>query len=263
MIDIKGKEQIELIKVACNLAGNLLKELKDVIKPGISTKDVDRFVEDYIVSHGQKPGFKGYSGFPASACVSVNEEILHGIPSKKKILKEGDIVKVDLGSIYKGYYSDCARTYPVGKITEEDARMIKVAEESFFEGIKYAKKGNRVGDIANAIQTYVEAAGFSVIRDYTGHGLGRDMHEDPAVPNYGKAGHGVKLVPGMCLAIEPMIAQGGYKVNVLQDGWTVVMADGKNCAHYENDIVITEDEPLVLTCFDRKDTDMPKEEGSN
>ena len=263
MIEIKNQEQIERMKVACEVAGNLLKELRGFIKPGISTKDIDRYVEDYIRSHGQKPGFKGYGGFPASACVSVNEELIHGIPSKKKILNEGDLVKVDLGSIYKGYYSDCARTYPVGKISEENARLIKVAEESFFEGVKYARKGNRIGDIASAIQAYVEAAGFSVIRDYTGHGLGRDMHEDPAVPNYGKAGHGVKLVPGMCLAVEPMIARGGYKVRVLDNDWTVVTTDGSWTAHYENDIVITEDEPLILTCFDRElNEQSPEKEGS-
>ena len=160
-------------------------------------------------------------------------------------------MKVDLGTIFKGYYSDCARTYPVGNVTEENARLIKVAEESFFEGIKYARKGGRLGDISHAIQTCVEAAGFSVIRDYVGHGIGRDMHEDPPVPNYGKPDHGPRLVPGMCLAIEPMIAAGKYQVKVLDNGWTVVTVDGSNTAHYENTVVITDGEPLILTCFDR------------
>ena len=262
MIEIKNQEHISRIQVACELAGNLLKELKGFIKPGLSTKDVDEFVEEYIVSRGQTPGFKGYSGFPASACVSVNEELIHGIPSKKKILRDGDIVSVDLGSIYKGYYSDCARTYPVGKISEENARLIKVAEESFFEGIKYARKGNRIGDIAHAIQAYIEAAGFSVIRDYTGHGFGRDMHEDPPVPNYGTPGRGPKLQPGMTLAIEPMIAAGRHEVKVLSDGWTVVTKDGSYTAHYENDVVITEDEPRILTCFDRETVNSPEKEES-
>ena len=251
MIVIKNEDQISRMAVACEVAGNLLKELRDYIKPGISTKDIDRKVEKYIRDHDQVPAFKGYGGFPASACVSVNEEIIHGIPSGKKILKEGDLVKVDLGSIYKGYYSDCARTYPVGSVTEENARLIEVAEESFFEGIKYARKGNRLGDISHAIQSYVEAAGFSVIRDYVGHGIGQDMHEDPPVPNYGKPDHGPKLVPGMCLAVEPMIAAGKYQVKVLDNDWTVVTVDGSNTAHYENTIVITDGEPRILTCFDR------------
>ncbi len=261
MIVIKNRDQISLMEKACEVAGNLLKELHSVIKPGMSTKDVDRWVEEYILDHGQKPAFKGYGGFPASACVSVNEEIIHGIPSKHKILKEGDLVKVDLGSIYKGYYSDAARTYPVGKISDENARLIKVTEESFFEGLKFAREGYRIGDIGHAIQSYVEAAGFSVIRDYTGHGLGRDMHEDPPVPNYGKPGHGPKLVRGMVLAIEPMVAAGNYRVRVLDNDWTVVTADRSQTAHYENDVVITDGDPMVLTCFDKDiSTDTGKED---
>ena len=251
MIEIKNGEQIDRMAAACEVAGLLLNELHSFIEPGMSTKDIDRKVEQFIIDHGQVPAFKGYDGFPGSACVSVNEEIIHGIPSKKKKLKEGDIVKVDLGTVFKGYYSDCARTYPVGKVTEENARLIKVAEESFFEGIKFARKGFRIGDISHAIQSCVEAAGFSVIRDYVGHGIGRDMHEDPPVPNYGKPDHGPRRVPGMCLAIEPMIAAGKYQVNVLENGWTVVTADGSNTAHYENTVVITDGEPRILTCFDR------------
>ena len=251
MIEIKNGEQIDRMAAACEVAGLLLKELRSFIKPGLSTKDIDRKVEQFIIDHGQVPAFKGYGGFPASACVSVNEEIIHGIPSKRKILKEGDLVKVDLGTICDGYYSDCARTYPVGNVTEENARLIKVAEESFFEGIKYARKGFRLGDVSHAIQSYVEAAGFSVIRDYVGHGIGRDMHEDPPVPNYGKPDHGPRLVPGMCLAIEPMIAAGKYQDKVLSNDWTVVTVDGSNTAHYENTVVITDGEPRILTCFDR------------
>ena len=251
MIVIKNEDQIARMAVACEVAGNLLKELRSFIRPGLTTKDIDHKVEKKKKKHDQIPAFKGYGGFPGSACVSVNEEIIHGIPSPKKKLREGDLVKVDLGSIYKGYYSDCARTYPVGKVTEENARLMKVAEESFFEGLKFARKGNRIGDIGHAIQSYVEAAGFSVIRDYVGHGIGSDMHEDPPVPNYGKPGHGPKLVPGMCLAIEPMIAAGKYQVKVLDNEWTVVTTDGSNTAHYENTVVITDGEPRILTCFDR------------
>ena len=252
MIVIKNKSEIELMVKAGEVTADILKELPSVIKPGMSTKELDKWIEDFILRNDMKPAFKGYGGFPATACISVNEELIHGIPSKKTILKEGDIVTVDLGTIYKGYYSDAARTYPVGKISEEKQKLIKVAEESFFEGLKYCKKGNRIGDVSHAIQEYVESFGFSIIRDYTGHGVGTDLHEDPAVPNYGKPGHGPKLVPGMTIAIEPMIAAGDYDVDVLDNDWTVVMSDGSMCAHYENSVVITEGEPILLTCKDRQ-----------
>lgn len=252
MIVIKKQEEVKLIAKACEVTGQILKTLPEIIKPGMSTWELDKWIENYILDHGMTPAFKGYGGFPATACISVNEELIHGIPSKKKILHEGDIVSVDLGTIYMDYYSDAARTYSVGKTNTENERLIKVAEESFFEGLKFCKKGYRLGDVSHAIQTYVEAAGFSVIRDYVGHGVGLDMHEDPPVPNYGKAGHGPQLVPGMVLAIEPMIAIGDYDVDVLDNGWTVVMCDGSNSAHYENTIAITDGEPLVLTCLDRK-----------
>ena len=252
MIVIKNKSEIELMIKAGEVTADILKELPSGIKPGMSTKELDKWIEDYILRHDMKPAFKGYGGFPATACISVNEELIHGIPSKKKILREGDIVSVDLGTIYKDYYSDAARTYPVGKISEEKQKLIKVAEESFFEGLKYCKKGNRIGDVSHAIQEYVESFGFSIIRDYTGHGVGTDLHEDPAVPNYGKPGHGPKLVPGMTIAIEPMIAGGDYDVDVLDNDWTVVMSDGSMCAHYENSVVITEGEPILLTCKDRQ-----------
>jgi len=252
MIVIKNESEIELMVKAGEVTADILKELPSVIKPGMSTRELDKWIEDFILRNDMKPAFKGYGGFPATACISVNEELIHGIPSKKTILKEGDIVTVDLGTIYKGYYSDAARTYPVGKISEEKQKLIKVAEESFFEGLKYCKKGNRIGDISHAIQEYVESFGFSIIRDYTGHGVGTDLHEDPAVPNYGKPGHGPKLVPGMTIAIEPMIAGGDYDVDVLDNDWTVVMSDGSMCAHYENSVVITEGEPILLTCKDRQ-----------
>ena len=251
MIVIKSKEEVEIIAKACEVTGQILKELPNVIHAGMSTWELDQWIENYIIKHGQIPAFKGYGGFPATACISVNEELIHGIPSKKKIIHEGDIVSVDLGTIYKDFYSDAARTFSVGKVSDIDERLIKTAEESFWAGIKFAREGNRLGDISHEIQRYVEAAGFSVIRDYVGHGVGRDMHEDPPVPNYGKAGHGPKLVPGMVLAIEPMIAEGDYDVEVLDNDWTVVMCDGSNSAHYENTIVITDGEPRVLTCFDR------------
>ncbi len=251
MIVIKNNAEIDLMIKAGEVTAQILKKLPELIQPGMSTKDLDRWIEEYIIDHDMKPAFKGYSGFPAAACISVNEELIHGIPSKKKILQEGDIVSVDLGTIYKDYYSDAARTYPVGKISEENAKLIKVAEESFFEGLKFCREGYRIGDVSHAIQSYIEAAGFSVIRDYVGHGVGRKLHEDPQVPNYGKAGHGPKLVKGMTLAIEPMIAAGDWDVDVLSNDWTVVTTDGSMTAHYENSVVITDGDPILLTCQDR------------
>ena len=251
MIVIKNKTEIDLMIKAGEVTAEILATLPEIIKPGMSTKELDRWIEDFITKHDMKPAFKGYGGFPATACISVNEELIHGIPSKKRILREGDIVSVDLGTIYKDFYSDAARTYPVGKISEENAKLIKVTEESFFEGLKFCRKGYRLGDVSNAIQNHIEAAGFSVIRDYVGHGVGRNLHEDPQVPNYGKAGHGPKLVPGMTLAIEPMVAAGDYDVEVLDNDWTVVTIDGSMTAHYENSVVITEGDPILLTCKDR------------
>ena len=229
------------------VTGKILRELEDFIKPGISTMDIDKFVEDTIRAHGMIPAFKGYGGFPGSACVSVNEEVVHGIPSKKRILREGDIVSVDIGCIYKGYNSDAARTYGVGKISEEAQRLIDAARESFFEGLKFCKVGYRLSDVSHAIQKRVEEDGFGVIRDFVGHGIGRELHEDPQIPNYGKPGRGPRLAPGMVLAIEPMISEGTYEVEVLLDNWTAVTADGKLAAHYENTVVITDGEPELLT----------------
>lgn len=229
------------------VTGYILKTLEDFIKPGMSTMDIDRYVEETIRKNKMIPSFKGYGGFPGSACVSINEEVVHGIPDKHRIIQEGDIVSVDVGSTYKGYVSDAARTYAIGKVAPEAQRLIDVTRESFFEGIKFARAGNRLSDISHAIQVHAEGAGFSVIRDFVGHGVGRDMHEDPQIPNYGKAGKGPRLVSGMVFAIEPMICQGGYEVETLLNDWTVVTADGKLAAHYENTVVINDGEPELLT----------------
>lgn len=247
MIILKSKEEIDLMREAASVTKNMLAELPKIIVPGMSTKDIDDFVEESIAKADMIPAFKGYGGFPACACVSVNDEVVHGIPSKKRKLYEGDIVSVDLGTIYKGYYSDAARTYGVGSISREAQRLIDVAEASFFEGLKFCKPGFRLSDVSHAIQLAVEDAGFSVVRDYVGHGIGRNMHESPQIPNYGKPGRGPKLTPGMVLAIEPMINLGDYEVDVMLDDWTVKTVDGSISAHYENTVVITEDEPELLT----------------
>jgi len=252
MIVLKSADEMVFMSKACEVTGHILEELPEIIKPGISTQDIDEWIAEYIRRNDMKSAFKGYGGFPATACISVNEEVIHGIPSRKKILKEGDIVSVDMGTIYKDYNSDAARTYPVGKVSEESQKLISVAEESFWEGIKFARKGFRIGDISHAIQQYVESNGFSVIRDYVGHGVGRKLHEDPQIPNYGKAGRGPQLVPGMTLAIEPMIAAGDYDVEVLDNEWTVVTTDGSMTAHYENSVLITAGDPKILTCISRQ-----------
>lgn len=247
MIIIKSEQEIELMRESGKVTGKILRELEDFIKPGVSTKDIDRFVEETIRAHGMIPTFKGYGGFPASACVSINDEVVHGIPSKKRKLKEGDIVSVDIGATYKGYVSDAARTYGVGKIDSEAQRLIDATRDSFFEGLKFCKPGCRLSDISHAIQVKAESEGFGVIRDYVGHGIGSEMHEEPQIPNFGKPGRGPRLAKGMCLAIEPMITQGSYEVDVLLDNWTVVTLDGKLAAHYENTVVITDGEPELLT----------------
>ena len=247
MIIIKSESEIEMMKIPAKLTAEILRDLGDYIRPGISTYDIDQFVEKRILEGGMIPAFKGYGGFPASACVSVNEVIVHGIPSRNRKLKEGDIVSVDAGAIYQGWYSDMARTYPVGEISEEAARLMRVTEESFFEGLRYCVAGNYLSDVSHAIQSHLESNGFGVIRDYVGHGLGREMHEQPPVPNYGRPGRGPKLQKGMVLAIEPMVSAGSYAVKVMPDEWTAVTADGSLAAHYENTVVITDAEPLVIT----------------
>ncbi|MDD7284521.1 MAG: type I methionyl aminopeptidase [Candidatus Fimisoma sp.] len=247
MIIIKSGQEIELMRRAGKVCGDILKELGNIIKPGISTMEIDRFVEKTVKANGMKASEKGYCGYPASVCVSINEEVVHGIPSKKRILREGDIVSVDLVVEYKGYMADAARTYAVGEISPEARHLIETAEKAFFDGIAFAKEGYRLSDISNAIQKTVEGEGFGVIRDFVGHGIGSDMHEDPQIPNYGKPGKGPRLQKGMTLAIEPMITQGSYEVDVLQDNWTAVTIDGGLAAHYENTVVITDGEPQLLT----------------
>ena len=235
------------MREAGKVASLILRELKDLVKPGISTMEIDRFVEKTVKAHGMKAAEKGYCGYPASVCTSVNEEVVHGIPSKKRILREGDIVSVDLVVEYKGYMADAARTYAVGRVSPEAEELIKTAEDAFWKGIQFAKVGCRLSDIYHAIQTEVEGRGFGVIRDFVGHGIGNKMHEDPQIPNYGKAGKGPRLQAGMTLAIEPMICQGSYEVDVLLDDWTAVTVDGGLAAHYENTVVITDGEPELLT----------------
>lgn len=247
MIIIKSDQEIELMRESGKVTAFILGELENFIKPGMSTADIDRFVEKTIRSHGMIPTFKGYGGFPASACVSINEEVVHGIPDKKRIIREGDIVSVDVGSTYKGYVSDAARTYPVGKVSDIAMKLINTTRESFFAGLEYCKVGNRLSDISHAIQVRAESDGFSVIRDFVGHGVGQNMHEDPQIPNYGKPGRGPRLAKGMVFAIEPMICEGTYDVQTLSNDWTVVTLDGKLSAHYENTVVITDGEPQLLT----------------
>ena len=247
MIIIKNSEQLALMKKAGQITAEALLVAREAIRPGITTKEIDKKIHDYIVKCGAIPSFLGYGGFPGSACVSVNDEVIHGIPSEKKILREGDIVKIDVGARYRGYNGDSARTYPVGKVSEEALRLISVTEKSFYEAMKAAKAGNRVGDIGFAVENFVISNGFSVVKDYVGHGVGADLHEEPEIPNYGRAGRGVRLYPGMTLAVEPMVNAGGLEVKTLHDGWTVVTKDGSLSAHYENSILITDGEPIILT----------------
>lgn len=218
----------------------------ELVVPGRTTREIDTAVRRFIESQGAKPSFLGYGGFPASACISVNEVVIHGIPGSR-VLKEGDIVSIDVGAFIDGFHGDCAATFPCGKIDPEAERLIAVTQESFWEGMKMVKPGNRISDISHAVQTYVESHGYSVVRDFVGHGVGRSVHEPPQVPNYGPAGHGVRLQPGMTLAVEPMVCAGDWRVKVLRDKWTTVSADGSLTAHYENTILITEDGFEILT----------------
>lgn len=247
MIIIKSEEEIALMRESGKVTGEILRLLEPMIRPGISTGDIDNFVETYILDRGMIPSFKGYNGYPSAACVSVNEVVVHGIPSKKRILKEGDIVSVDVGTTFKGYVSDAARTYGVGVISAEAERLIKAAEDSFFAGLNFCKVGHRLSDISHAIQKAIEKEGFSVIREFVGHGVGRAIHEEPQIPNFGKPGRGPRLAEGMVLAIEPMLAMGTYEIDILSDNWTAVTLDGKYAAHYENTVVITQGEPELLT----------------
>ena len=246
MIAIKNEHELTSMRQACRITAAARAMAGEMVRPGVSTKEIDKAVHDFIVAQGAKPSFLNYNGFPASACISVNSCVIHGIPGGY-ILKDGDIVSIDVGAFYKGFHGDCAATFACGAISTEAQRLIDVTEQSFFEGMKFATKGKRVQDISHAIQTYVESNGFSVVRSFVGHGVGRQLHEEPEVPNFGHPGRGPRLLPGMTLAIEPMVNTGVYDVRVLKDGWTTVTADGKLSAHYENTVLITDGEPEILT----------------
>ena len=246
-IEIKSTREIELMTESGRILEIVHKELEKVLRPGMSTLDIDRLVEEIIRSYNCIPSFLNYNGYPASICVSVNEEVVHGIPSSKRILKDGDVVSLDAGVIYKGYHSDAARTHGIGEISKEAKKLIEVTRQSFFEGIKYAKEGNHLFDISNAIGTYAESFGYGVVRDLCGHGVGTKLHESPQIPNYVMNRRGVKLKAGMTLAIEPMINMGTWEVDWLDDEWTVVSRDRSVSAHYENTVLITDGEPRLLT----------------
>lgn len=250
MIQLKNSLQIEKMKLAGRITGEALLVAGEAIKEGVSTKHLDDIIRSYIEKCGARPTFLGYGGFPGSACISINDQVIHGIPSKDVILKEGDIVKIDVGATYQGFVGDSANTFPVGKISEDARRLIECTKESFYRGASQVKEGNRIGDIGSAIQTYLEEQGYGVIRRYVGHGVGRELHEDPEVPNYGKPGRGPRIVTGMTLAIEPMVSIGSYEVKELRDGWTVVTADGSLSAHYEHSVALTEDGLVYLTRVD-------------
>ena len=247
MVIVKTDREIQKMKEAGRIASKALKLAGEAVSPGVSTFELDSIVRKYIESEGAKPSFLNYGGFPASACISVNNVVIHGIPSRKCIIKEGDIVSIDVGAFYEGFHGDNAATFACGKISKEAQLLIDTTKESLYEGIKKAVVGNRIGDIASAVQKYAEARSYSVVRDFVGHGVGAKLHEDPSVPNYGTPGRGVRLLPGMTIAIEPMINEGTHKVKVLEDEWTTITADGKLSAHFEHTVAITPDGPLILT----------------
>ena len=247
MIIIKNSDQIKLMRMAGRITAEALMVARESVRAGMSTKELDTKIRTYIEKCGATPTFLGYNGFPGSACISINEQVIHGIPSNKVIIQEGDIVKVDVGARFRGYNGDSARTFAVGKVSDEALRLISVTEQSFYEAIKLARAGNRIGDIGHAVESFVISNGFTVVKEYTGHGVGAELHEEPEIPNHGKAGRGARLYPGMTLAIEPMVNSGTEKIRVRRDGWTVITADGKLSAHYENSIAITESDPVILT----------------
>lgn len=247
MIKIKSNREIELMREAGRITKAALNAAGKAVRPGVTTKEIDNIVRKTIEDAGAKPSFLGYRGFPGSACVSVNSEVIHGIPSARRRIENGDIVKIDVGAFYRGYHGDCAATFAAGTVSPEVKRLIDVTRQSFYEGIRFARKGQRISDISHAVQTYVEQNGFSVVREFLGHGVGANLHEDPEVPNFGEPGRGPRLLPGMVIAVEPMVNQGRYGVKVLDDGWTVITTDQKLSAHYENTILITEGAPEILT----------------
>ena len=246
MITLKSAHEIEAMRLAGKITAAARALAREMVKPGVTTQQIDKAVFHFIREQGAIPSFLHYNGYPASVCISVNDEIIHGIPGKR-VLREGDIVSVDVGAYIGGYHGDCAGTYPCGQVSDEAMRLIRVTQDSFFEGLKYAREGCRLSDISHAVQTYVEANGFSVVREYVGHGIGRNMHEAPEVPNYGKPGHGPRLLRGMTIAVEPMVNAGSAAIKQMPDGWTVKTADGKYAAHYENTILITAGDPELLT----------------
>ena len=250
MIVLKTERELKIMRDAGRVAATALKLAGAAVEPGVSTWEIDRVARRYIEGQGAKPTFLGYGGYPATACVSVNNVVIHGIPSKKKIVKEGDIVSIDVGATYEGFVGDNAYTFPCGKVGPEAQRLMDTTREALAAGIKAAVPGARLGDVGSAVQRYAEARGYSVVRDYVGHGVGARMHEDPSVPNYGTPGRGVRLLPGMTIAIEPMVNQGTAEVRTLVDGWTTVTADGKLSAHFENSIAITPGGPVILTNAD-------------
>ena len=246
MIAIKNEHELQSMRRACRITAAARALAGEMVRPGVTTKEIDKAVYDYIVSQGARPSFLNYNGFPASTCISVNSTVIHGIPGGY-VLKDGDIVSIDVGAYYEGFHGDCAATFACGAISTEAQNLIDVTVQSFYEGMRFATKKHRVRDISHAIQTYVESNGFSVVRSFVGHGVGRQLHEEPEVPNFGTPGRGPRLVPGMTIAVEPMVNEGVYDVKVLKDGWTVVTADGKLSAHYENTVLITDGEPEILT----------------
>ena len=251
MIQLKNSDQISIMKEAGRITAEALLAAREHVREGISTKELDTIIRNTIERAGAKPSFLGYAGFPGSACISINDEVIHGIPSKTRILREGDIVKIDVGAFYKGFHGDSARTFPVGRVSEESLQLIKATEESFYEGIAAVKSGNRIGDVGHAIDSHVKKYGFSTVKRYVGHGIGRELHESPDVPNFGTPGRGVRICNGMVLAIEPMVNVGVDAVSEMSDGWTVKTADRKLSAHYENTVALTDKGLLILTEIER------------
>ena len=246
MITLKSEHEIELMRRAGKITAAARALARDMVKPGVTTQQIDKAVYHFIKSQGATPSFLNYNGYPASVCVSVNDEIIHGIPGKR-VLKEGDIVSVDVGAYIGGFHGDCAGTDPGGQVSDQALDLIRVTQQSFFEGLKFAREGYRLSDISHAVQEYVESHGYSVVREYVGHGIGRRMHESPEVPNFGNPGHGPRLLRGMTIAVEPMVNAGSAAIRQMSDGWTVKTADGRNAAHYENTILITDGDPELLT----------------
>ena len=249
MISIKTEHEMEIMRPACRITAEARRLAGEMVKPGMTTQQIDKAVHDYIVSQGATPSFLGYGGFPASACISINDVVIHGIPGKQ-VIQEGDIVSVDVGADWGGFHGDCAATFICGETDSESRRLVEVTRQSFFEGIKFAKRGYRVSDISHAVQSYVEANGFSVVRSFVGHGVGENLHEEPEVPNFGRPGRGPRLIPGMTIAIEPMVNMGKPGVKILDDEWTTVTRDGSLSAHFEHTVAITTDGPVLLTALE-------------